>query len=141
MEAANVRPGDNAAMQLSRNASKTRGFTLLEIMVVVTIIGLLVTIAISNVILARDHTRLTTIRHNLRKIEEAKEQWALDKGQTNGAPVTDVTVLQDYFRGGDVHRVMAETYMPNAVGTPSEAALPPGVKLGPYGPGASIPAP
>lgn len=128
-------------MQLSRNTSKNRGYSLVEIMVVVIIVGLLATIAMSNVILARDQTRLTTIRHNLRKIEEAKEQWALDKGLTNGAPITDVTVLQDYIRGGDVHQVMSETYLPNALGTPPEAALPPGVKLGPYGPGASIPAP
>ncbi len=110
-------------------------------MVVVIIVGLLATIAISNVILARDSTRLTNIRSNLRKIDEAKEQWALDNRVTNGTPVADTTVLQDYFRGGTVHRVMAETYVPNPVGTAPEAALPAGVKLGPYGPGASIPAP
>jgi prepilin-type N-terminal cleavage/methylation domain-containing protein len=118
-----------------------RGYTLLEIMAVVTIVGLLATIAISNVMLARDSTRLTTIRHNLRKIEEAKEEWAFDTRQTNGAPIADVTVLQEYIRGGDVHHVMAETYLPNPVGVPPEAALPAGVKLGPYGPGATIPAP
>ncbi|MFO1513094.1 MAG: prepilin-type N-terminal cleavage/methylation domain-containing protein [Verrucomicrobiota bacterium] len=128
-------------MQISRSASGKRGFTLLEILVVVTIIGLLATIAISNVILARDRTRLTTIRHNLRKIEEAKEQWALENRQTNGAPVADVTVLQDYLRDGTVHQVMSETYLPNALGVPPEAALPAGAKLGPYGPGANIPAP
>jgi len=110
-------------------------------MVVVTIVGLLASIAITNVISARDRSRLTIIRSNLRQVENAKEQWALDNKQTNGAPVTDVTVLQDYFHNGRVHRVMAETYVPNPLGTPPEAALPAGVKLGPYGPGAMIPAP
>jgi len=110
-------------------------------MVVVTIVGLLTTIAITNVILSRDHARLTTIRYNLRKVEDAKAQWAMDNRKTNGAPVADVTVLQDYFNHGHGHSVMAETYVPNPLGTPPEAALPAGVKLGPYGPGALIPAP
>jgi prepilin-type N-terminal cleavage/methylation domain-containing protein len=141
MEAAKVWPGEIAAMRLSRNASKARGFTLLEIMVVVVIVGLLASIAVSNVIIARDNSRLTIIRHNLRKIDEAKQQWAADNKQVNGALVADMTVLSGYFRGGDINQVAQETYVPNAIGTPPEAALPPGVSLGPYGPGASIPAP
>lgn len=141
MEAAKIGARKNVTMQISRYASGNRGYTLLEIMSVVVIVGLLATIAISNVMIAREKTRLTTIRHNLRKIEEAKEQYAFDTSLSNGAPVADVTVLQEYIRGGDVHQVMAETYQPNPIGTPAEAELPTGVKLGPYGPGASIPAP
>lgn len=110
-------------------------------MVVVVIVGLLATIAVTNVIIARDRARLTTIRHNLRKIHEAKEQWAADNRVTTGAPVADMTVLSDYFRSGNVQPVAQETYVPNAIGTPPEAALPPGVGLGPYAPGTSIPAP
>jgi prepilin-type N-terminal cleavage/methylation domain-containing protein len=129
------------AMQLSRNASQNTGMTLLEIMVVVTIVGLLATIIVTNVILARERAQLTTIRHNLRKIDEAKTQWALDNKMPVGSPVADVTVLQNYFNRGSVRQVVSETYVPNAIGTAPEAALPPGVKLGPYGPGTSIPAP
>ena len=128
-------------MHISRNASETRGFTLVEIMVVVAIVGLLASIAVTNVIIARDNSRLTIIQHNLRKIDEAKQQWAADNRQGNGAPVADITVLSGYFHGGDVNQVAQETYVPNAIGTPPEAALPPGVSLGPYGPGTSIPAP
>jgi prepilin-type N-terminal cleavage/methylation domain-containing protein len=128
-------------MQLSRKALGNSGFTLIEIMVVVIIVGLLASIAITNVILARDQARLTTIRYNLRKIDEAKHQWAADNRQTNGAPIADVTVLQDYYRGGKIKQVIRETYVPNPVGAAPEAALPPGVKLGPYPAGSSIPAP
>jgi len=128
-------------MKLRRNSSGEKGFTLLEIMVVVTIVGLLASIAVTNVMIARDHARLSAIRYNLRQIDEAKAQWAMDTRQPNGAPVADVTVLQDYFHNGTVHQVMAETYVPNPLGTPPEAALPAGTKLGPYGPGALIPAP
>jgi hypothetical protein len=55
--------------------------------------------------------------------------------------VDDISVLSKYFRWGSIRDVLNETYVPNAVGTPSEADLPPGVRLGPFGPGAVIPAP
>ena len=49
--------------------------------------------------------------------------------------MANVGVLSNYFRWGSIHDVVHETYVPNDVGTPSEAALPPGVGLGPFGPG------
>jgi prepilin-type N-terminal cleavage/methylation domain-containing protein len=124
--------------QLSRTQS---GFTLVEIMVVVAIVGVLATIAVCNFISARDSSRLQIIRHNLAKIEVAKEQWALEKKQPTGAPVADITVLSDYFRSGTVKSVVQETYQPNAIGDASEAILPATVAVGPYTAGGSIPAP
>jgi prepilin-type N-terminal cleavage/methylation domain-containing protein len=141
MEAAKVWPGNTVAVQTSRNALERSGFTLLEIMVVVTIVGLLATIATTNFMIARDNGRLKTIQHNLRKIEDAKEEWAADNRQADGAPVADMNILTDYFHNGTVRPVAQETYAPNPIGTPAEAALPAGVKLGPYGPGGTIPAP
>lgn len=128
-------------MNISSNTSNKNGFTLLEIMVVVTIVGLLASIAISNWIMARDSSRLNIIRHNLREIEAAKEEWAFAERKPNGAVVADVTVLSEYFRSGKVRQVVQETYIPNPVGSPPEAALPADVKLGTYGLGAVIPAP
>ena len=118
-----------------------RAFTLVEIMVVVTIIGLLAVIAVTNFMIARDSSRLKVIQTNLRQIEEAKEQWAFETKQRDGAPVGDVSVLQDFFRGGRIRVVVHETYNPNPVGTPATAALPADVKLGPYAARAIIPAP
>jgi prepilin-type N-terminal cleavage/methylation domain-containing protein len=141
MEAANVPSGDVAAMKITPRNAAPQGFTLLEIIIVVTIVGLLATIAVSNFIVARDSGRLNTIRHNLREIEAAKEEWAFDKRKKDGSEVGDIDVLSDYFRGGCVRQVVQETYIPNPIGTPPEAALPADVKLGPYGLGAVIPAP
>jgi type IV pilus assembly protein PilA len=118
-----------------------RAFTLVEIMIVVTIIGLLAVIAVTNWMLARDTGRLNVIRQNLREIDSAKEQWALEKKQPEGAPVADVADLSDYLRGGHVNEVVQETYEPNPIGTPPTATLPAGIKLRQYGPGATIPAP
>jgi len=114
---------------------------LIEIMIVVTIIGLLSVIAVTNWMLARDTGRLNVIRQNLRDIDSAKEQWALERKLPEGAPVADVADLSEYLRGGQVNEVIQETYEPNPVGTPPTATLPAGVKLRQYGPGATIPAP
>jgi hypothetical protein len=84
---------------------------------------------------------LKIIQTNLRQIDQAKDQWALEQKQREGATIDNVSILHEYFRGGQIHGVIQETYFPNAVGTPATAALPAGVKLGPYAAGAIIPAP
>jgi prepilin-type N-terminal cleavage/methylation domain-containing protein len=123
-------------------SSQTRsGFTLVELMIVVAIIGLLTTLAMPNLAKARDTSRLNMIYSNLRALDSAKDQWALDNNKATGTPVADISVLSKYFRWGSIRDVLNETYVPNAVGTPSEADLPAGVRLGPFGPGAAIPAP
>jgi len=121
--------------------SGKRAFTLIEIMIVVTIIGLLAVIAVTNWMLARDTSRLNVIRRNLREIDAAKEQWALEKKQPEGTAVSGVADLSEYLRGGHVNEVVQETYVPNPVGIPPTATLPTGVKLRQYGPGATISAP
>ena len=109
-------------------------------MIVVAIIGLLTSLAVPNLAKARDTSRLNMIYSNLRALDAAKDQWALDNNQASGVPITDISVLSNYFRWGSIQDVLHETYVPNAVGIPSQANLPPGVALGPYGPGAVIPA-
>jgi prepilin-type N-terminal cleavage/methylation domain-containing protein len=123
-------------------SSQTRaGFTLIELVIVIAIIGLLTSIAVPNLAKARDTSRLNMIYCNLRALDAAKDQWALDHNKPTGTPVDDITVLSNYFRWGSIRDVLNETYVPNVIGTPSEADLPAGVRLGPFGPGAAIPAP
>lgn len=65
-----------------------RAFTLIEIMIVVLIIGILLAIAIPNFVRARESSRQKACVSNLKQIQSAKEQWAMDnrKGQTDSGP-------------------------------------------------------
>jgi prepilin-type N-terminal cleavage/methylation domain-containing protein len=69
------------------NASRKSGFTLVEIMIVVAIIGLLAAIAIPNFVRARTTSQMNACINNLRQIDGAVQQWALETKQASTAPV------------------------------------------------------
>jgi prepilin-type N-terminal cleavage/methylation domain-containing protein len=67
------------------NASRRVGFTLTEIMIVVAIVGLIATIAAPNLYRAYTQSRTKTCIANLRQIDCAKQQWALEAKHTDGS--------------------------------------------------------
>ncbi len=64
-----------------------KGFTLVEIMIVVAIIGLLAAIAIPSFMRARTTAQANACINNLRQIEGAKDQYALECGLSNLATI------------------------------------------------------
>ena len=67
---------------------RTRGFTLVEIMIVVAIIGIIIAIAVPAFLRAREISRGRACQENLSKIDGAKEQYALEFKLSNGGAVT-----------------------------------------------------
>ena len=59
-----------------------RGFTLVEIMIVVLIIGILLAIAIPNFVRARNTSRAKACQANLKQIDSATEQYLMDNRTT-----------------------------------------------------------
>ena len=111
---------------MKRNTARKQGFTLVEIMIVVAIIGLLAAIAIPNFVKARTTSQQNACINNLRLIDSAKQQWALEQRQTSSnTPVG--SDLQPYLGRGsngelpscpvDPLSAFASSYSANNVGS------------------------
>jgi general secretion pathway protein G len=93
-------------MKQGYSKRKSRGFTLVEIMAVVIIIGLLATIAAVNFLGQTDKARVITTKANLKMLSGAIAQFKMDTGryptQEEGLNVLieKPTDVQNYQEGG-----------------------------------------
>jgi len=97
--------------------SARKGFTLVEIMIVVAIIGLLAAIAIPNFVKARTTAQTNACINNLRQIDGAKEQWALETKKGSGSATVDAEV-NAYLKGGAPNCPGGGTYDYKPIDTP-----------------------
>lgn len=76
---------------------KSAGFTLVEIMIVVTIIALLAAIALPNFLRARKRSQATRILNDLRTLDAAMDQYAMDTAKPSGFSPTFADI-QHYLK-------------------------------------------
>jgi prepilin-type N-terminal cleavage/methylation domain-containing protein len=96
---------------------KTQGFTLVEIMIVVLIIGILMAIAVPNFIKARSSSRQKTVISNLRQIDGAKERWAMETGKITGDACVSADLTPAYIKTFPDNTPVTGSYLPNVVGS------------------------
>ena len=75
-----------------------KGFTLVEIMIVVAIIGLLAAIAIPNFVQARTKAQTNSCVANLKQIQGAISLWALDDGKKDADAVAMTNLVPTYIK-------------------------------------------
>ena len=98
-----------------------QGFTLVEIMIVVAIIGLLAAIAIPSFMKARTTSQQKACINNLRQIESGKEQWALAEKKAQGAAVV-TSEIDVYLKASPVCPANG-TYDYKVIGTDATCSI------------------
>ena len=116
-----------------RSARRQSGFTLIEIMMVVMIMGILLNIAAPSFLHARDSAQARACIANLHNIMAAKEQYGLQNNlQSNSAYVIQRTDVTPYIKGGSGLQCPA-TNANLTIGTLSGSPACPSYPNGPVG--------
>jgi prepilin-type N-terminal cleavage/methylation domain-containing protein len=97
------------------------GFTLVEIMIVVAIIALLAAIAVPGFLRARKRSQASRILNDLRMIDAAVDQYAIETNRTSGATVA-ITDWTNYLKKGSLlynsgKSLLGSSYGPQNVDT------------------------
>jgi type IV pilus assembly protein PilA len=96
---------------------RNSAFTLVEIMIVVAIIGLLAALAIPGFVKARKQSQGRRILNDARQMDAAIDQWALEKGKSDGATVT-TSDCETYLKSSwKVTDLLGNSFTVGTVGT------------------------
>ena len=100
-----------------RTKRKKNGFTLVEVMIVVSIIAMLLAIAMPSFVKTRDSARTNSCLANLKAVEWAKVQWAMEYRKYDGDTVAWGDIAPTYMKAS-VNCPWGFAYTLQPVGTP-----------------------
>ena len=75
-----------------------KGFTLIEIMIVVAIIAILAAVAIPNFVKYRNESQRSSCISNMKQLQTAGEQYVMVKGATNVPKISDLIGKDSYIK-------------------------------------------
>ena len=104
--------------------SSRHGFTLVEIMIVVAIIALLAAIAVPNFLRARKRSQATRILEDLRIIDSAIDQYAIENNKSGGANVVWADIQAYLKKGSVIYNSGGTDLLGNGFGSYSVDAIP-----------------
>lgn len=95
-----------------------KGFTLVEIMIVVAIIGLLSVLALPSFIKSRKQAQGRRIMNDVRQMDGAVDQWAMEYAKKDGDAI-DTTAVATYLKPNswDVNDLLGNAYVVGLVGS------------------------
>jgi prepilin-type N-terminal cleavage/methylation domain-containing protein len=99
------------------------GFTLVEIMIVVAIIALLAAIAVPGFLRARKRSQASRILNDLRMIDSAVDQYAIETNRTSGATVNTAD-WTNYLKKGSLLYNSGKSLLGTAYGTQAVDTIP-----------------
>jgi prepilin-type N-terminal cleavage/methylation domain-containing protein len=108
---------------LKKLTTKRAGFTLVEIMIVVAIIALLAAIAVPGFLRARKRSQASKILNDLRMIDSAVDQYAIETGKKSGDPIA-VTDWTNYIKKDTVLYNTGQDLFGDDYGTQTVDSLP-----------------
>jgi len=108
---------------LKKLTTKRGGFTLVEIMIVVAIIALLAAIAVPGFLRARKRSQASKILNDLRMIDSAIDQYAIETAKSTGATV-DVTDWTNYVKKDSVLYATGKDLFGNDYGPQTVDSIP-----------------
>ena len=104
-------------------SSRRSGFTLVEIMIVVAIIALLAAIAVPGFLRARKRSQASRIINDLRLIDSAVDQYAIETNRSSGFSVNTVD-WTNYLKAGTNLYITGRDILGNSYGTQAVDSIP-----------------
>jgi prepilin-type N-terminal cleavage/methylation domain-containing protein len=108
---------------LKRVRTKHAGFTLVEIMIVVAIIALLAAIAVPGFLRARKRSQASRILNDLRMIDSAVDQYAVETNRKTG-DVVNVADWTNYVKKGSLLYNNGKSLLGTSYGTQTVDTIP-----------------